>query len=740
MLYDGDNLNISWEISGKDTCEIFRQIISDQQQRIYHFISVGDVWFKGTKYSMYDGRSEGMVTKKGSNIKYTVPFARIPIVVNGVEWLKFTFDSLYIDSILFVNTGRNSVDYTEPVAFMLSNDTICWRKPDLKIENDSVRLSIVFKGDYDGLFSFSRYTLQQKDNFASAWLSQVVRNIFYTIPFWLLWLFAYTNRNQVRTLDRKLYSGIIVWIPRLAAFYYVAAFFNLFREIEELQIGDSSVSSSTYFNLIFHRAIGIIVFTILFFAAKFWRRNSQHTGLIFCRKFLGSLLLAVIVYTLWGFVNYLTVSLLPEVQYNSGFYDCMLLNSPHKYPYGLIIPGYILFFVCLYYLFRFNKNHLLAFCLMFLFLFALEMASALSKLSDSDSGIQNDLNWTFLVHSFLFLSIPIVLTLTLLYKINAASENEMLLASSGALSIITFCCYSVSSPFLFLYIPVTFIMALIIWYFLFTRGVKQRIEIVSTGRRIFDLAEKNSKTYFRLFELKQLEKIKDKYLQKFNSGEMTPAEYDQAVDGVSQKITAAYGGDESNKTLLRRMEYGVFRSYWKNAERGGNYAAVISACVLLFIYAKVVLDDNPAYLGYDREGALILMGMKFIFAGLTLGYFFPFIKGEVGWKKGLFVGLAITAAELPYNYLTADRVSFQLLIAPFISNIFIMTLTGFLAFDLKTIKEIYGKNFKLKHIAQVEGWKNITALSSIIIGAIIAAASAFLAGNISSLLQNFIDK
>jgi hypothetical protein len=127
-------------------------------------------------------------------------------------------------------------------------------------------------------------------------------------------------------------------------------------------------------------------------------------------------------------------------------------------------------------------------------------------------------------------------------------------------------------------------------------------------------------------------------------------------------------------------------------------------------------------------------------ASFALSYFFPYIKGNSGWKKGFYMGIGIAISELPYNFLVADNINGLLIIVPMMREILILTLTGFIAFDLKTITSIYGKKFRLGHIAQIEGWKSIAGFTSVILGAILAGLLAFMSGTISELLKTFFNK
>src|SRR5262245_19739652 len=98
------------------------------------------------------------------------------------------------------------------------------------------------------------------------------------------------------------------------------------------------------------------------------------------------------------------------------------------------------------------------------------------------------------------------------------------------------------------------------------------------------------------------------------------------------------------------MEFGPFQQSLRNGLSGLKYGALFATLGYL-IYFKLCLISGqfkarglPAALSGEMTSQILQHLSPVIFhglAGFCLGYFFPFLKGNTGWKKGAWLGAAI---------------------------------------------------------------------------------------------------
>lgn len=736
--YDGDNLDLQLVVTGKDTCAFLKESILNSKLRIIRSMDIGYVFHDGKTHLIYNCNDGERLVKSGDNVIYSVSFCKTPILLNGVDSLVFRIASIHADSILFSYTGNSSVESATPIPFTFTQDTIMWKAVDMITVDDSVTFTIDFRGTHSDLFSFSRYTLQEKNKTTSfSWLMGVLSKLVMTIPFWLLFYYVLKLKKRINEADKSIITGVVTGIPIVVCLYYVYMFADIFLEFERFPpIGETSNSKKQIVSLLINRGVAILLFSVLYIGAyiakrNFFKKEWAEIGYKIIRSFLWS----ISAYVLLGVLNFCFIAIVSKGNYD--FTDCMHLFTTVRYSYALLLVIYFFSILAINRLFSFHKKYKYIIFSFLIVVLVFEIVRAINYIPQSNRIILESFQSMTYILLLFFLLFPAVIAGSILEKFN--SNNKIVFAVAGGLFLILFSCYSITALDFFFYVPITFLMSLFVIRIISVTDIRERILLAKLEQNVYVLFKRVPELYSKMFEVIALERIKEKYSKRFTNGDLTPSEYDMAINDLDLKINEAFPSSEEKNYITRRLEFGPYEDYKKNAQYAALTTTILSV-LLISIYIKAFSLPASSFSLSSESDQIFFHTFKLVLASFALSYFFPYIKGNSGWKKGLYMGIGIAISELPYNFLVADNINGLLIIVPIMREILILTLTGFIAFDLKTITSIYGKKFRLGHIAQIEGWKSIAGFTSVILGAILAGLLAFMSGTVSELLKTFFNK
>lgn len=720
--YDGSTLQARWEIVGKDTCGIIKHltegghIFADFSDKLIH---------NKRSESIYNCNGNKRIEKNGSIIKYIIPCCNIPVTINGYDSLVFQLDAVRVDSIVFTYTGNDELEYPYPRPYQYHKGKIIWRKKDFTTTENYIQFKIYFRGPYKSFLNFSRADISRYNENVD--FLNLALDLMLTLPFWILWILCFKYQNIFKKNDNQLATVLLRWLPILSGFYLLFAILNIYEKIDIYNhLGEFTTPEIERNYRIKSRLIGVIIALALMFLCKYSFRNSTKLWAVFAKRFSATIFWSLIAFILLGLINYVNELFIPDTY--SSFSHAVDLSIYNKYPYGLLISGYVFLLICCFQVFKFNLPAQLISLFFLTGLLFLAINDAIQWPVDRKSG--TNMEGLFFLERILIVFIPLILACFLWSKITKL-RSEKILAILGGFYTLFFCFYSVYPGALF-YIPITFLMALLISRWLFC-NYKERLVLIRLNYKVEDIEKENISLFKRFFDIKQNEKLKTTYHKRFIAGEMTLSEKEKAIEEIKVQLPTT---DESSlQAIIKRLQFGPNANYLENALIGMSIAFVL-ALIIFSIYFKAYLSFVN---GLDDDFMDVYWpSLKYIFAGSCFGLLFPFISGDLGWKKGLYFGLAIAAAELPYEYITTTDSVFVILISHLMKGILIFTLTGFFGFDLVTIIKIYGRDFRIKHITQIEGWKNIIAFGSVILAAIAAGFTAWISGNVSSFLSGII--
>ncbi|MES1249120.1 MAG: hypothetical protein ABUL46_00475, partial [Chitinophaga rupis] len=291
----------------------------------------------------------------------------------------------------------------------------------------------------------------------------------------------------------------------------------------------------------------------------------------------------------------------------------------------------------------------------------------------------------------------------------------------------------------FLFVPVTLATALLLCWWILPPGRKARLTLLNILRQIYRLERYNKNAYQKIPTLRQSTTLKQIYHRKWLKGDLLPAEYQKAVIDLDTMT-----GDKEGQLISRRMEFGHSPQPLRNAWQGLGFGALVATFAYLIYFKLYLVDDPGEFRGLPTllesdASKLILFHISPVIngslAGFCLGYFFPFLRGKTGWEKGAWLGAAIGVAGLPMIYLTGEAEGWAPVIAILYKHVLLCMLTGFLAFDLRTIRKLDGRPLSGKTIVEWMGWTRTLALGTFFLAAIGAGVTAWGAGNIQDLLK-----
>jgi len=738
VQFDGDNLFASLTVQGLDTCSLLKGTLTDLQQRISRWYVLGYIYHNEEQYILSNSRSECDVRKNGSYINCFYKFNLIPIVIDGLDSIEFRLARREVDSVLFFCKGKDHCSYSKPIPTIYSHDTLIWQTNSLFEKDDTLRFKLFFEGTNKGIFALSKYTLQAKNQRADS--LGLLKSLLYVLPFWfLLWIFL--NYKNVFGSNIEIINHLIKWVPILSGLYFVILFSDLFYIFEDIRVGMTNEDQATL--IVRNRFILLGLSIILFTAQFFFFKNCKKTSLFFIKKLLSVISISGMVLVGLGLLNYLGELIIFHID-KKNLGESMKLQVRMNYVAFIGTLGSLFILYCIYKLFSFNRRYVLIAC-GFTLLFVILRIVLFFPEPAPPPGIHGRaeafLQTIFLIeYEFLF-AVPIVVLLTMLNKIDITSKKKIIHFSCITFLFI-FCSYATTSLFdLFIGLPVTLIFSYLIGRYLLLSDLKYKIRNFENLKPLFLLERTNRSLFMKLFELTQYEKVKSKYRDKLLKGEMLPTEFDKANYDLENKINESVSSNIEQYLIQQRMNFPFFESDLQNAEHASVQGAIISFLILLSLFWIIPLNflsENGSTFDITSDIFIYVLipCFRFTAASFCLGYFFIFLKGNSGWKKGFYLGLTMTMAYLPYQYLISGKLTLMFFLVPVMREILIMTLIGFFAFDFSTIRKIYGKGFTPKHLVQVEGIQNILWLVSVILSAIGAAILAWITGNLSLFLNS----
>lgn len=762
MQYDGERLRIHLLAYLPDTSSMAKKLIKEKND---------GHWSSNTIGKMKIGEQEVRISLSSSDISYEVHnhlvqfkfyFKDIPCVVNEAQSFDVLMEDFSPDSATFVCTGNEAIQEVQPAPESLTNRLVRWTATDTSLENRHSEYLVVLAGSSKGAFGFSRLSLRQQNGILDLFWDDVIRYLLIIASFWYLWYLLVAARTYFEKADPKMVNCVIKWIPWLAGFYFVIILDRFVSAWDAMAFMSNTkgehwqpVKDATT-----RWRIGLTATAVLLLVfQQLWRKSSVAAGVLLIKTSCRTLAFSMLVFLLLGAVNQVADHALGNATHFRGLGGYLKLEVSAQYAVWAISLFFLYIAFVFFKLFAF-KHILQVITITLTLLFAplepyrilgeaetqkfesgISFSYPIKKIGEAKGGILN-LSMSFWKQADQFSCIPLLLVIYLISMLARRNDQQKVSVVMASFFTIFYCCYLVNMRETFLLLPVTLLSAIWLSRLIIVRDKRARLALIQTSKQLYTLELSDSNVFRNMPELRQSAKLKETYRQRLLNGELLPADYEKATSDLDKMV-----GEPHGEIIRRRMEFGPFQQSLRNGLFGLVYGALMAALVYL-IYFKLYLVDEQ----YEIRGlpdalsgeitSLILQHLSPVMlhcmAGFCLGYFFPFLKGNTGWEKGAWLGATIGLAHLPITYLTVESPGWAPLAGIFFKHVIILVLAGFLAFDLVTIRKIYGRRHSWKQVVDVMGWKNTLALGTFVLAAVGAGITAWISGNVQDVLKSLL--
>jgi hypothetical protein len=328
------------------------------------------------------------------------------------------------------------------------------------------------------------------------------------------------------------------------------------------------------------------------------------------------------------------------------------------------------------------------------------------------------------------------------------------------LGLYLFAAHIIGTDDTFLFLPVPFLIALPLWKYLVYPAAK-RSALATVSPRTIENREELLSIANRLYYAWRLTDSVEACEKKVQSGDLKHGDYlkrkveaekilAQSLD--DNKFANADGTPISPDVPLDpRRNYLAARDLLfaipPYPERAANAKRALSKGVWLLIgpialyfYGLVTQprDWQSAFALPSELAGLAMMIFWYLLGAFTLGYFFLFIRGTSGMRKGAMLATAIAIATLPFDLLNqwgTPRV-FDTFVTVVVQYLYFMAL-GIWAFDNIVIRKALGDRFRWRTYAKLSGAGAVLAFTSVLGASLTVAVTSFASSQVAAVLGGF---
>lgn len=230
--------------------------------------------------------------------------------------------------------------------------------------------------------------------------------------------------------------------------------------------------------------------------------------------------------------------------------------------------------------------------------------------------------------------------------------------------------------------------------------------------------------------------------KKLVDGEVSREEYERKKPELEEYVAGEEKKDVSPGGVAWRelaLNFGPNAANWENAKWSAKHGLIL-AVPFFFFYLWGIIQrelglDKPYLLFFIVTRALIYFA-DWVIAAFFFGYFFPYLRGESGLKKGSYVGAAVIFCLLPV-WIFAPTSALALLLRMGQTFLF-FALLGLWAFDYSVLREELGERFDWKKLVQVEDLPSLTALASVALGSFGVTINSVLTGQFQTVFTQVV--
>ncbi len=268
------------------------------------------------------------------------------------------------------------------------------------------------------------------------------------------------------------------------------------------------------------------------------------------------------------------------------------------------------------------------------------------------------------------------------------------------------------------------------------------------------------KTIDSITELKFVKDSFDNLIKKFSNAEISPLIFMKRKSQLQSTIDRLEKENQmplaSSKTPLTKrtnkvseksqstnykvedlvLGFGPHRSNWENGKHAAKYAlmlalpfALVSAVVIVATQTWVLKRFLPLYVATQ----IVETFADRLILAFFFGYFFKYIKGRSGLKKGLYLTVAYTLCLLPLEIRDFGS-SIPALIIYLAPDFIYLPLLGLVVFDRCTFQRIMREKYKWQRLVQFEDMPTLLAFTTVPATGLILSVVSLLTGEYSKII------
>jgi hypothetical protein len=219
--------------------------------------------------------------------------------------------------------------------------------------------------------------------------------------------------------------------------------------------------------------------------------------------------------------------------------------------------------------------------------------------------------------------------------------------------------------------------------------------------------------------------------------------YDKLVENIKEhikekkgKIELGVGSEVMAESLL--LSVGPFENDMKNGSWAVKRGAALAMPFLIFYLWEVLRREigTPSYLMLRVLSPMIAFFVYWCVSAFFFGYFFAYIRGETGLKKGARVAAAVALCLLPvWVFSLPSLLALLLLLA---QTVLFFTLLG-AWFDYYIFRKTLDNEFQWKKLLKFEDIPSLTAFASVVLASIGAAMTSVLTDQTTTVITQLVN-
>jgi hypothetical protein len=615
--------------------------------------------------------------------------------------LHFNYDiQLNQDSVFLINKTKSNIAGISPLPDILKNDTLIWAINHYSLnknfhftENDYHILFVKVKNK-GGLIG-NKEVIDKWERNLGAFSYFILRIFPFLLLLFLMQHYEAFIANKTVNFKIKLNYLYYVLIPLFCVFAIdaICDYRFHFSYLQDFYLYAGELNFTTF--LLIPLAISLFLFLLSFFPINLSKLNSLYIKSVF----------RIISLAILYFVALCLLKFLFRFSY-SVFHSVLLLAC----------LGFFL-----------NKiKHVVTIGIVIILL------SALSAFINQNS---NSNNFLFAIDNTI-LYVPFVFLIYIYFKMEnrqiISIDNTVIMFINSS-ALIIFSCY-VSELFRsIIIVPIGFLLSIFAFKWVIFKNITDQTRLFQEYSLIIQKRQDWVTNYFITIELKQIEKLKKTVRKKLLKGDLKIDDYDTQIEKINKYLKINMPAS-SDKIEEYGLGIGPFESFWKNGIHSAKWYLVLGAPIILTYFFK----NRQDFIIVNLSNYLTLI-LDYFVSGFFFGYFFLFLKGNTGWKKGLYLGLVTQIISIITFLLKGTEISQDVIIV-ILQKITLFFFLGLIFFDIFTLKKFFKSEFKLNMVFKIEDLTGVTTLGSVLAasigGSILAIVSGYLPKIVDILINN----